>query len=150
MKLRNALIAVLVCLFALTPLRAAEKPLDWQVGILRDSERSRYFAGTVGSSNENGTATGYGNTATYQGTTSSSRTAVYRVYQNYEIEGDQYVYLAEQHIKWRWSKAADITVNGRIQYAVDKRKLYLVDDQRKVYELQIVKKILKAPQGAAK
>jgi len=150
MKRRNALFAVLILLFGLTPVVKAEKQLDWQVGILRDSERSRYFAGTVGSSNTNGTATAYGDTATYQGTTNTSKTAVYRVYQEYEIEGDQYVYLAEQHIKWRWSKAADITVNGRIQYAVDKRKLYLVDDQRKVYELQIVKKILKTPQTAAK
>jgi len=149
MKMKNALVIVLFLLGAL-PLVHAEKPLDWQVGILRDSERSRYFAGTVGSANTNGTATAYGDSATYRGTTDTSQSAVYRVYQEYEIEGDQYVYLAEQHIKWRWSKAADISVNGRVQYAVDKRKLYLVDDQRKVYELQIVKKILKTPQAAAK
>jgi hypothetical protein len=150
MKIKNALVAVLVCLFALSPLAPAEKQLDWQVGTLRDSQRSRFFAGTVGDSNTNGNATAYGNTATYNERTDTSSTAVYRVYQTYEIEGDQYVYLAEQHIKWRWSKAADISVNGRVQYAVDKRKLYLVDEQRKIYELQIVKKILKTPQTAAK
>jgi hypothetical protein len=150
MNRRNALVAVLVCLFGLSPLAPAEKQLDWQVGILRDSERSRFFAGTIGDSNSNGNATAYGNTATYNERTNTSETPIYRVYQTYEIEGDQYVYLAQQHIKWRWSKAADIAVNGRIQYAVDKRKLYLVDDQRKVYELQIVKKVLKTPQSAAK
>lgn len=150
MKPRNALFAVLVLFLGFSSLAQAEKQLDWKVGILRDSERSRYFAGTVGSANTNGTATAYGDTATYHGNTNTSRTAVYRTYQEYEIEGDQYVYLAEQHIKWRWSKAADISVNGRVQYAVDKRKLYLVDEQRKVYELQIIKKILKTPQTAAK
>jgi len=147
MNRRNALIAVLVCLFGLSPLVQAEKQLDWQVGILRDSERSRFFAGTVGDSSTNGNVSAYGNTGTYSERTNTSSTAIYRVYQTYEIEGDHYVYLAQQHLKWRWNKAADISVNGRIQYAVDKRKLYLVDDQRKVYELEIVKKILKPEQA---
>jgi hypothetical protein len=150
MRLRQAYSAGLILLLGFSLLAQAEKQLDWQVGILRDSERSRYFAGTVGNADTNGTATANGNTANYHGTTNTSESAVYRVYQEYEIEGDQYVYLAEQHIKWRWSKAADISVNGRVQYAVDKRKLYLVDEQRKVYELQIVKKILKTPQTSPK
>jgi hypothetical protein len=101
MRLRNASLTVLILLLGFSPLARPEKQLDWQVGILRDSERSRYFAGTVGNSNTNGTAAAYGNTANYHGTTNTSQHAVYRVYQEYEIEGDQYVYLAEQHIKWR-------------------------------------------------
>lgn len=145
MKQIRILAALCVFALGLLPSARAAKQLDWQVGTLRDSERSRYFAGTVGDWNTNGNVNAYGNNANYHSNTNSSQTAVYRVCQNYEIEGDQYVYLAQQHIKWRWSKAADISVNGRVQYAVDKRKLYLVDEQRKVYELEIVKKILKTP-----
>ena len=34
----------------------AEKKRDWQTGKVLDAQRSRYFAGTVGSADTNGTA----------------------------------------------------------------------------------------------
>ena len=48
------LIALLMS-FSGSGLAAAEKQRDWQTGKVLDSERSRYFAGTVGGSNTNGT-----------------------------------------------------------------------------------------------
>lgn len=119
----------------------------WQTGIVRDSQRSRYFAGTVGNSNTNGSISDNGN---YNGTTSGSQTAVYRVYQNFVIEGDQYAYFVQEHIKWRWSKPADLTVNGRVKYAVDKRKMYVIDDEGKDHEMEIVKKVLRDINAGAK
>lgn len=121
---------------------AADKPHDWQSGIVLDSNRTRYFAGTVGNANTNGTINDNGN---YNGNTSASEVAVYRVYQNFVIEGDQYVYLAQEHIKWRWSKPADLTVNGKVKYAVEKRKLFVIDDEGKEHEMEIVKKTLRLP-----
>jgi hypothetical protein len=144
-KQRLKFVCVLVLAISLAAF-AKDKERDWQAGTLRDSSRSRYFAGTVGNANSNGSV---GDNGSFNGSTNSSETAIYRVYQNYEIEGDQYVYLAQEHIRWRWSKAADVAVNEKIKFAVDKRKLYVLDDEGKEHEMEIVKRILKQPNPPA-
>jgi hypothetical protein len=65
MKQIRMLAALCVLALGLLPSAQAAKQLDWQTGILRDSERSRYFAGTVGDSNTNGNVNAYGNNANY-------------------------------------------------------------------------------------
>ena len=129
-------------LLPLSPFAQAEKQHNWQTGTVLDSTRSRYFAGTVGNANSNGRVDDNGS---YSGNTSASEIAVYRVYQNFEIEDDQHVFLAQEHIKWRWSKAADLTVNGKVKFAVEKRKLYVIDDEGKEHEMEIIKKVLREP-----
>jgi hypothetical protein len=116
---------------------AAEKQRDWQTGKVLDTNRQRYFAGTVGNSNTNGTVDSSGN---YHGNSSGGETAVYRVFETFVIEGDKYVYLAQERLRWRWSKAANVTVNGPVKYAVEKRKLYLMDEDGKEHEMEVVKK----------
>jgi|NGEPerStandDraft_6_1074524.scaffolds.fasta_scaffold33692_4 hypothetical protein len=91
---------------------AAERQRDWQTGKVLDSERSRNFAGTVGNANTTGTAQANGNYGTFQGNTTTSQTAVYRVYETFLIEGETHVYLAQERLRWRWSKPANLTVNG--------------------------------------
>jgi hypothetical protein len=56
---------------------AAEKQRDWQTGKVLDTERNRYFAGTIGNSNTTRTAQANGNYGTYQDTTTTTHTAVY-------------------------------------------------------------------------
>jgi hypothetical protein len=127
---------------------AGEKQRDWQMGKVLDTQRQRYFAGTVGGGSTNGTVNT--DTGTYHGQSDDSSTAIYRVYETFVIEGDQYVYLAQEHLRWRWSKAANVTVNGPVKYAVEKRKLYVMDEDRKEHEMEIVKKTLRQPDQAAK
>ena len=135
-------IAVLLCLtFGLV---AAERQRDWQTGKLLDTNRQRYFAGTVGNSNTNGTVDSSGN---YHGNSSGGGTAVYRVFETFVIEGDQYVYLAQERLRWRWSKAANVTVNGPVKYAVEKRKLFVMDEVGKEHEMEIIKKTLRDQPG---
>jgi hypothetical protein len=124
---------------------SAEKQRDWQTGKVLDTERSRYFAGTVGSSNTTGNLDVTGDSGTYRGQTSGSQTALYRVYETFVIEGDQYVYLAQERLRWRWSKPANLTVNGPVKYAVEKRKLFVVDEDGKEHEMEIIKKTLRLP-----
>lgn len=140
MKDARKLLALLAFLFLIPAFASAEKPRNWQTGTVLDSNRSRYFAGTVRNANTNGAINDSGS---YYGNTATSERAIYRVYQNFVIEGDQYVYLAQEHIKWRWSKPADLTVNGKVKYAVEKRKLYVIDDEGKEHEMGIVKKTLR-------
>ena len=124
---------------------AAEKERDWQTGKVLDAQRSRYFAGTVGNANTTGTVQTDGNNGTYQGNTASSQVAVYRVYETFLIEGETHAYLAQERIRWRWSKAANLTVNGPVKFAVEKRKLFVIDDDGKEHEMEIVKKVLRLP-----
>jgi hypothetical protein len=125
----------------------AEKQRDWQTGKVLDTNRQRYFAGTVGNSNSNGTVDSSGN---YHGNSSGGETAIYRVFETFVIEGDQYVYLAQERLRWRWSKAANVTVNGAVKYAVEKRKLFVMDEDGKEHEMEIVKKTLRQPEQAGK
>jgi hypothetical protein len=139
--------AVLLFAFAIfiPPNRAtcAEKIRAWQTGKILDSQRSRYFAGTVGSANTNGTAQANGNYGTYQGNTNSSERAVYRVFETFLIEGDTHAYLAEERLRWRWSKPANVTVNAPVKFTVEKHKLFVIDEDGKEHEMEIVKKVLR-------
>lgn len=118
------------------------KTRDWQNGKVLDTNRQRYFAGTVGNSNTNGSVDSSGN---YHGNSSGGETAVYRTFESFVIEGEQYVYLAQERLRWRWSKAANVTVNGAVKYAVEKRKLFVMDEDGKEHEMEIVKKTLRLP-----
>ena len=128
----------------------AEKKRDWQMGKLLDSQRNRYFAGTVGNANTTGTAQANGNYGTYQGNTNTTQTAVYRVYESFLIEGETHAYLAQERLRWKWSKPANLTVNGPVKFAVEKRKLFVIDEDGKEHEMEIVKKVLRQPAEAPK
>src|SRR5262249_11088562 len=105
----------------------AAKNLHWQTGKVLDTERNRYFAGTVGSDSASGTATTTGSatasggmatgTATTAGTAwgTHSSTAVYRVFETFVIEGEDHVYVASERLRWRWSKPANLAVNGPVK-----------------------------------
>jgi hypothetical protein len=99
---------------------AAEKikNWNWQTGKLLDSERNSYLAGTVG---RNTTVPGAG-------------------YQTFQIEGDQYVYMAQE---WFRETPANLTVNGPVKFAVEKQTLFVLDEDGKQHEMEIVKKTIR-------
>lgn len=140
--MRRGLVSVFIAVVIFASLGVgAEKNRGWQTGKVLDSQRSRYFAGTVGNANTTGTA----QSGTYQGNTNSSQTAVYRVYETFLIEGETHAYFAQQRLRWHWSKPANLTVNGPVKFAVEKRKLFVIDEDGKQHEMEIVKRILRLP-----
>jgi hypothetical protein len=46
-------------------------------------------------------------------------------------------------LRWKWSKPAILTVNGLVKFAVEKRKFFVIDDEGKEHEMEIVKQVLK-------
>jgi hypothetical protein len=140
LRLLTSAIALTLCLSVVA--LGASKPRDWQDGKVLDSQRSRYFAGTIGNASTTGNADGNGS---YSGATNGSQTAVYRVFETFVIEGDKYVYMTQERLKWRWSKPANVTVNAPVKYAVEKRKLFVMDEDGKEHEMEIVKKTLRLP-----
>jgi len=113
---------------------AKDKNRAWQTGKVLDSDQARRYLGSV----NNASATVYGSTAQATG----SSTAVYKVTQTYVIEIDNYIYIGEERLRWRWSKPADLTVNGPVIVETKKDKMYILADDGE-HEATIVKKILK-------
>jgi len=133
-----AVICGSLALFANTSF-AKEREREWQTGKVVDTNRDRAYAGNVG--NASGTAITSGGT-TY-GNASGSSIAVYRVYETYTIDAGEYVYVCQEHIKWRWSKPALLTVNGPVQFAMEKGRIYIKSEDGSEHETKIIKKILK-------
>lgn len=135
----RAVLVLVACLCLSAPSSAAEKKREWQTGKVLDTNRLSSYAGSVGSAS--GTATSIGDT-TYGQVSGSSR-AVYRQYQDYLIEIGDYVYVCSERLRWKWSKPAMLTVNGPVKAAIEKKHLYLLDEDGKEHETTISKKILK-------
>jgi hypothetical protein len=135
--------AFLLVLVLLTSLSfAKEKEHQWQTGKVLDTDRDRTYAGSVG--NASGSATTSGDT-TY-GNASGTSTAVYRVYETYTIAAGDYVYVCQEHIKWRWSKPAPLTVNGPVQFAIENDRIFIKGEDGSEHETKIIKKILQPQQ----
>ena len=122
-----------------------DKDRQWQTGKVLDANRDRTYVGSI--NNASGSATTTGNTTA--GQVSGSTTAVYRVYETYEIEAGDYVYVCQEHIRWKWSKPAMLTVNGPVQFAIEKDRLYIKSEDGSEHETRLIKKILKTQQPAA-
>jgi hypothetical protein len=67
------------------------------------------------------------------------------VFAHFQIEGLTLTYLASERLSWRWSKAANLTVNGPVKFAVEGRKLFVIDEDGKEHEMQIIAKTLRKP-----
>jgi len=121
----------------IAPLLAKAKQREWQTGKLLDEQRHVVYAGEVGTATGEATTSG---TNTYGSATGSS-TAIYRVYEEYTIQAASLVYVCQEHIKWRWSKPAKVTVNAPIEFAIEKDHIYIKGEDGKEHEAKIVKKI---------
>jgi TonB family protein len=67
----------------------------------------------------------------------------------YAIDAGDYIYECQEHIKWKWSKPARFTVNGPVQFAIEKDRIYIKSEDGSEHETKIIKKILKTkPEGA--
>jgi|GEM_PF-6520410 len=60
----------------------------------------------------------------------------------YVIDDGKYVYTAS-HTHRRHDKALPVTVNAKIKFAVEKSKVYILDEEGEEHELKFVKKTLR-------
>jgi len=138
------LLTLSFCLSA-APSSAKEKERQWQTGKVLDTNRNSVYAGEIGSAN--GTSTTSGNT-TY-GNANGSSTAMYKVYETYMIEAGGYVYVCQERLKWKWSKPAQLTVNGPVQFAIEKDNLFIKSEDGSEHETKIIKKVAKRQESPA-
>ena len=126
----------LLSLSVAASLASAEKARAWQTGKIVDAGRSQYLAGA--------------RTTPNYGTPGTSTSAQYQPVQTVVIEGADYAYVAQEDNsgpRWRLlpQRLANLTVNEPIKYAIEKHKLYLIDDNGKEHKLDIVKRVLLMP-----
>lgn len=152
----NKAVILLAAVLAAAPLSAREKEQTWQAGTVLDTDRSRTFFGTYGSTSGSGTLNtnstvmdtpGGGSimtTGDYSQQASSSSVALYKVYENYVIQSDEFVYLTEERLRFKWSKPARLVVNSPVQFAVERNALYILDLDGKEHETRILKQVRRA------
>ena len=113
-----------------------KKGREWKTGKVldTDSESLTTYGGstTTGQINNNGTYN-----------SSTNRASWNHEKFTYAIEGDDYIYIISRVLSFRWDKEAQLTINAPIKYAVEKNKLYFIDENNREMKGKIIKKILK-------
>ena len=117
---------------------------SWQSGTLIETEQSKVREGNTKNSNTQGTVKDRGDKADYSQNTTTTTTDNYETYQTYTIKGEQKTYQAREHLLFPWSKPANVTVVDVVKFAVDKSKLYLLDEDGKEHKTTVVKVSLNA------
>lgn len=113
---------------------------EWQKGKLLDTEQQKVKEGSTTTYNTDGQAkpkssgkTDYSQTTT---ATTSDNVATYEVY---TIQGHDKTYIAREKLLFPWPKPANVTVGDHVKFAIEGRKLYILDDDQKEHKASIVK-----------
>jgi hypothetical protein len=118
---------------------AAANAHNWQQGTLTESEQAKVKEGSTKNSNTDGTAKNRGNKTDYSQNTTTTTTDNYETYQTYTIQGEHKTYVAREHLLFPWSKPANVTVGEPVKFAVEKNKLYLLDEDGKEHKATVTK-----------
>ena len=127
---------VAACVLVLITLSTfgAERAREWQSGTLLETEKQEVPQGATKTSNTEGSAKQKGNKVDYSQTTTSTTTQDYDTFQVYTIQGDTKTYVAREKLMFPWSKPANVAVGEKVKYAIEKNKLYLLDDDGKQHK----------------
>ena len=112
---------------------------DWQEGTLLETEQEKVPSGTTYNSNTDGSTKPKGDKTTYSSNTTTTATQDYDTYQLHTIQGGEKVYTATERLLFPWSKPANVTVGEKVKYAVEKNKLYFLDDDGKEHKASVKK-----------
>jgi hypothetical protein len=134
---RVAWIAITVFLGG-TLLFAASRP--WQQGKLVDTEQQKERTGSTTFHHTDGQAKAKGNgKANYSENGFSNTSEDTDTYEVYTIQGPEKTYIAREKLMFPWSKPAKVTVGDEVKYAIDGRKLYILDEDGKEHKASVVK-----------
>lgn len=134
-------VLALVCLAG-----AAEQNRKWQEGKLVSMEKTKELEGMVTNSNTEGKVKPNGKTDKYSEHSTSMQTANYDDYMIYVIDAGEFTYTAKQKLNFPWSKSANLSVGDSFKFAVQRDKIYLLDDDGKEFSAKVVKKAMKGAQ----
>jgi hypothetical protein len=140
----RSLLVVLSLFGLIVPaMTAAEKKRDWQIGQVLDAQMGTAYAGSTSRSTPVPGIKPDGRYST-QASTVTNTSADYDVSFIVTVQGDTLIYVASERITVLHRKAANLTVNAPVKFAIEKDKLFVVDEDGKEHESHINKKILRA------
>ena len=116
---------------------------NWQSGTLTETEQTKERQGSTTTHNSDVTAKNKGNKTQWSGNTTSQTSDDYDTFQNYTIESGSKIYVAREQLLFPWSKPASVDVGDKLQFAVEKGKLYILDASGKEHKATIVKTSMK-------
>ena len=143
---RNNFFYLMICILLAAASYASAAHRDWQSGILSEVEQEKINEGSTRHTSTDGSAKNRGNKVDYSQNSTTTTTDNIETYQVYTIEGDKKIYIAREHLLFPWSKPADVTVGDSVKFAVEKGKLYILDDSGKEHKASIVKVRMKTAQ----
>ncbi|QNI32539.1 hypothetical protein H7849_00450 [Alloacidobacterium dinghuense] len=113
---------------------------QWQSGKLLDTEQQKVKEESTTTYTTDGQAKNKsdGKTDYSQNTTATTADNI-DTYEVYTIQGAGKTYIAREKLLFPWSKPANVTVGAELKYAIDGRKLYILDDDQKEHKASIVK-----------
>jgi len=139
---RSRVSALVIPLIFSLSATAKQDEHDWKTGRVLDESAARIYAGTY--DNSSASASSYGSTVNASG--SGYSTPIYRVYDNLVIQGDDFVYVTSERLRWRWSKGAHVAVNEEVKYYVEGRKLHILDDDGKEHTVEVIREVKRLPE----
>lgn len=112
---------------------------EWQAGKLLDSEQQKVTEGsTTHYSTDSQKKTQNGKTD-YSRNTTATTTDNTDTYEVYTIEGPEKTYIAREKLLFPWSKPANVTVGAELKYAIEGRRLIILDEDQKEHKASIIK-----------
>jgi hypothetical protein len=114
---RRTIVAVVACLAVLPVFGTEDKKRDWQEGKLIDISSAPFTEGTIGGP--------------------SHKEKIM-----YVIDAGKYVYTFS-HLHFPHDKAMSVTVNSVVKFAIEKNKVFILDEDGKEHDLKFEKKALK-------
>ena len=111
---------------------AASKDHMWQSGVLLDSENNSVPVGAIG------------NGSSYGGSYSGSAVGVYKTFQVYVVDSGTIVYEARER-QFLKKGSPNFLVNGQVRFAVEGRKLVVLDLDGKEHQAEITEQTQAEP-----
>jgi hypothetical protein len=129
-------VAALLCstiAFAAAPVR------QWQSGKLLDTEQQKITDGSTTHYNTDSQKKSQNGKTNYSQNSTATTTDNTDTYEVYTIQGPEKTYIAREKLLFPWSKPANVTVGAELKYAIDGRKLIILDEDQKEHKASIVK-----------
>jgi hypothetical protein len=118
---------------------------QWQSGKLLDTEQQKVTEGSTTTYNTDSQKKTKNGKTDYSQNTTATTTDNTDTFEVYTIQGPEKTYIAREKLLFPWSKPANITVGAEVKYAVEGRRLIILDDDQKEHKASIVKTSLNQP-----
>lgn len=140
----KTLVCAVACVVLASAVISAAGSRKWQTGTLTETEQQKVQEGSTKNSNTDGSIKQRGNKTDYSQNTTTTQTDNFETYQIYTIEAGEKVYIGREHLLFPWSKPASVTVGRPVKFAVEKSKLYILDEDDKEHKATITRVSMKS------